>query len=106
MLTFERYHSDPFYLEVNGNPEHANVTATYIDNYSQIAIDFGKTNSGYIKVGTRFNAMDVYILSANNVPDIVRLQSGIVGRGMLKPRYVLGNHQACKLPHAPQNCTF
>ncbi|KAI5820272.1 alpha-1,4-glucan lyase [Pyronema omphalodes] len=89
------YHSDPFYLEVNGNPEHANVTATYIDNYSQIAIDFGKTNSGYIKVGTRFNAMDVYILSANNVPEIVRLQSGIVGRGMLKPRYVLGNHQAC-----------
>jgi hypothetical protein len=68
-----RYHSDPFFLQVNANPEHANVTATYIDNYSQIAVDFGKTNSGYIKLGTRFNAMDVYIISANNVPEIVRL---------------------------------
>ncbi|KAF8539040.1 alpha-1,4-glucan lyase [Trichophaea hybrida] len=89
------YHSDPFFLEVNANPEHANVTATYIDNYSQIAIDFGKTNSGYTKLGTRFNSMDVFIISANNVPEIVRLQSDLVGRGMLKPRYVLGNHQAC-----------
>ena len=60
-------------MEVNGNPEHANVTATFIDNYSQIALDFGKTNSTYIRLGTRFNAMDVYILSANSLSDILRL---------------------------------
>ncbi|KAA8895125.1 alpha-1,4-glucan lyase [Sphaerosporella brunnea] len=89
------YHSDPYFFEVNANPEHANVTATFIDNFSQIAIDFGKTNAGYIKLGTRFNAMDVYIMTADNARHIVRLQSGLVGRGMLKPRYVLGNHQAC-----------
>jgi hypothetical protein len=59
-------------MEVNSNPEHENVTAVYIDNYSQIAIDFGKSNSGYIKLGTRFNAMDVYVISSNNVPEIVR----------------------------------
>jgi hypothetical protein len=72
-----RYHSDPFYLEVNSNPEHSNVTAVYIDNYSQIAIDFGKTNSGHIKLGTRFNAMDVYVISSNNVPEIVRCVSAV-----------------------------
>ena len=60
-------------MEVNGSPEHANVTATFIDNYSQIALDFGKTNSTYIRLGTRFNAMDFYILSANSLSDILRL---------------------------------
>lgn len=89
------YHSDPFYMDVNSNPEHANITATYIDNYSQICLDFGKTNSGYIKIGTRYHSMDVYIISADNVPEIVRLYTGICGRPKLKPRYVLGNHQAC-----------
>jgi len=59
-------------MEVNSNPEHENVTAAYLDNYSQICLDFGKTNSGYIKIGTRFNAMDIYIVSANNVPECVR----------------------------------
>lgn len=67
-----RYHSDPFWLDLNSNPEHMNVTATFIDNYSQIAVDFGKTNAGYIKIGTRFGAMDLYIISADTVGDIVR----------------------------------
>jgi len=30
------------------------------------------TNSGYIKIGTRFGQMDMYIISADTVPDIVR----------------------------------
>lgn len=90
------YHSDPFYLDLNSNPEHANATATFIDNYSQIAVDFGKSNAGYIKLGVRFGGLDAYFFSANNVPDIVRLYTSIVGRPRLKPRYVLGNHQACK----------
>ncbi|RPA94936.1 hypothetical protein L873DRAFT_1699735 [Choiromyces venosus 120613-1] len=89
------YHSDPFYMDVNSNPEHANVTACFLDNYSQIAIDFGFTNSGFIKLGTKFNAMDVFVISANTVPEIVRLYTGILGRPQLKPKYVLGHHQAC-----------
>jgi alpha-glucosidase (family GH31 glycosyl hydrolase) len=89
------YHSDPFYFDVNSNPEHANVTATFLDNYSQISVDFGKTNSGYIKLGTRFGPMDCYLISANTVPEVVRLYTSIMGRPKLKPRYILGNHQAC-----------
>lgn len=57
---------------MNSNPEHANVTATFLDNYSQIAIDFGKSNAGFIKLGTRFGAIDCYMLSSNRVPDVVR----------------------------------
>lgn len=57
---------------MNSNPEHKNVTATFVDNYSQIAVDFGKTNSGYLKIGTRFNAMDVYLITADTVPEIVK----------------------------------
>lgn len=59
-------------MAVNTSPEHANVTATFIDNYSQICMDLGKSNSGYIKIGTRFNAMDVYIISGKDVPEVVR----------------------------------
>ena len=59
-------------MDVNSNPEHANITATFIDNYSQIAIDLGKTNSGFIKLGTRFGGTDVYVISADHVPEIVR----------------------------------
>ena len=60
-------------MEVNGNPEHSNVTAAFVDNYSQIALDLGKTDPNHIRLGTRFNAMDVYILSANSLTDILRL---------------------------------
>ena len=60
-------------MDVNSNPEHANVTASFLDNYSQIAVDFGFTNSGFIRLGTRFNAMDIYVISANTVPEVTRL---------------------------------
>lgn len=48
------YHSDPFFLDLESNPDHQNVTATFIDNYSQIAVDFGKSNTGLIKLGVRY----------------------------------------------------
>lgn len=68
----DRYHSDPFFLDVNSNPEHKNVTATFIDNYSQICVDFGKTNAGYIKLGIKFGCFDAIMLSGDTVRDIVR----------------------------------
>ncbi|KAI5839123.1 alpha-1,4-glucan lyase [Morchella snyderi] len=89
------YHSDPFWLDVNSSPAHMNVTATFVDNPSQISVDFGKNNAGFIKVGTKFGMMDFYIISGDTLRDIVRLYTTIIGRGELKPRYVLGNHQAC-----------
>lgn len=57
---------------MNSNPAYSNVTATFIDNYSQICIDFAKTNAGRIRLGTRFGGIDVYLMSADNIPEIVR----------------------------------
>lgn len=88
-----RYHSDPYWLDVNSNPEHKNVTATFVDNYSQIAVDFGKTNSGYLKIGTRFNAMDVYLITADTVPEIVKYVFTI--------SFVLV-HGSSTVPHTPR----
>jgi hypothetical protein len=67
-----RYHSDPYFLDVNSNPSYQNVTATFIDNYSQVCIDFAKTNAGRIKLATRFGGMDVYLMSAKDIPEVVK----------------------------------
>lgn len=76
---------------MNSNPEHANVTATFIDNYSQIAVDFGKSNAGYIKLGTRFGAVDCYMLSANTVPEVVRYVPGLLSDNPSHPIDVLNS---------------
>ncbi|KAH0607116.1 uncharacterized protein H6S33_003104 [Morchella sextelata] len=89
------YHSDPYFLDVNSNPSYQNVTATFIDNYSQVCIDFAKTNAGRIKLATRFGGMDVYLMSAKDIPEVVKLYTSILGRPRLKPKYVLGHHQGC-----------
>ncbi|KAI8226952.1 hypothetical protein K4K55_008238 [Colletotrichum sp. SAR 10_96] len=89
------YHSTPFYLEMNGTPEHRNVTGLMVDNYSQVAIDLGKNNSNTIGVGTRFGTFDAYIMTANDVPRMIWQYTSIVGRPKLKPRFILGHHQGC-----------
>ena len=75
-------------MDVNSNPEHANITATFIDNYSQIAIDLGKTNSGFIKLGTRFGGIDIYAICADDMPEIVR---------QVPPTWTVGLHSRLTL---------
>ena len=65
------YHSTPFFLEMNGNPEFRNVTGLMVDNYSQVAIDLGKNNSSTIGVATRFGTFDTYIMTDDNVPRMI-----------------------------------
>ncbi|KAF2151548.1 glycoside hydrolase family 31 protein [Myriangium duriaei CBS 260.36] len=91
------YHSSPFYLEMNNTPGFANVTGFMVDNYSQVAIDLGKTNANRIAIGTRFGTFDAYILTADLVPNMIWYQqyTSIVGRPKLKPRFILGHHQGC-----------
>ncbi|KAL7276242.1 hypothetical protein RUND412_000778 [Rhizina undulata] len=89
------YHSDPFWLEVNGLPDYKSQVATFVDNYSQICVDFSEHNSGTIRVGTRYGAFQYYVMAGDDVRDIIRLYTSLVGRSMLKPRYVLGHHQGC-----------
>lgn len=87
------YHSQPFFLELNGTPGFQNVTATLVDNYSQVCVDLGLSDPGRIALGVRFGILDTYILSADQVPELIWLFTSIVGRPRLKPRFVLGHHQ-------------
>ncbi|KAL3421005.1 hypothetical protein PVAG01_07450 [Phlyctema vagabunda] len=89
------YHSTPFYLEMNRSPGFRNVTGLMVDNYSQVALDLGKTNAGTIAIGTRFGTLDAYVMTANDVPKLIWQYTSMVGRPKLKPRFVLGHHQGC-----------
>ncbi len=89
------YHSQPFFLELNGTPGYQNVTATLIDNYSQVFVDLGQSDSARIGLGVRFGILDAYILSADKIPELIWLFTSIVGRPKLKPRFILGHHQGC-----------
>ncbi|KAF4781156.1 hypothetical protein HER10_EVM0008029 [Colletotrichum scovillei] len=89
------YHSSPFFLEMNGTPNHRNVTGLMVDNYSQVAIDLGMNESNTIGIATRFGTFDAYIMTADNVPKMIWQYTSIVGRPKLKPRFILGHHQGC-----------
>lgn len=89
------YHSEPFWIELNTHQHTKSKVATFIDNLSQICIDFGATNGGRISTATRFGAMQYYVIAADDIPDVIRLYTSIIGRPNLKPRYVLGFHQSC-----------
>ena len=90
------YHSEPFWVEVDTHQDLRSKVATFVDNYSQISIDFGKQNNGEIRVGTKFGSLQYFVMAGNDMPDIITLYTSIIGRNRLKPRYVLGHHQGCE----------
>ncbi|KAG0639095.1 glycosyl hydrolases family 31-domain-containing protein [Tuber brumale] len=89
------YHSEPFWLELNGLPNYKSKVATFVDNYSQICVDFCVNHGGEINVGTRFGPLQYFVFAGDSVVEIIHLYSSIIGRARLKPRYVLGHHQGC-----------
>jgi alpha-glucosidase (family GH31 glycosyl hydrolase) len=89
------YHSEPFWMELNTHQNMRSKTATFIDNYSQICIDFAKTNGGKIRTGTRFGALHYYVIAGDDIPEIIQYYTSMIGRPKLKPRYILGHHQGC-----------
>lgn len=90
------YHSEPFWIELNTHQSMQSKVATFIDNYSQICIDFGKSNSRKIRTGTRFGSLQYFVIAGDDVPDVIHLYTSMIGRPHLKPRYILGHHQGCK----------
>ena len=87
------YHSQPFFMELNATPGYNSVTATLVDNYSQVFIDLGQSDSSRVGLGVRFGILDTYVMCADKVPELIWLFTAIVGRPRLKPRFVLGHHQ-------------
>ncbi len=87
------YHSEPFWVETNRNPGYQSQVATFVDNYSQICIDLGKTAENELRIATRFDPADYYVIAAEDLSQIVQHYTAIVGRSWLKPRYALGYGQ-------------
>lgn len=89
------YHSDPYFIEVNGLPSFQSSVGTFIDNYSHVCVDLGITDWSLLRVGTRFNAFQALFFAGDNVQHLIQSFTSIVGRPRLKPRFVLGYHQGC-----------
>jgi alpha-glucosidase len=89
------YHADPFFVELNGVPDHDSVYGLYVDNPAQVFMDLGYTNSTRYLLGTRFGSLDYYVYLGHETADVIGRHSSLVGRSRLKPRYSLGYHQGC-----------
>ncbi|CAF3441856.1 hypothetical protein SNK03_007732 [Fusarium graminearum] len=89
------YHSEPFWIEVDSHPGYRSQVSTFIDNYSHICVDVGVKDTGVIRVATRFNSFRAIMVAADSMQDLISSYTSIVGKPRLKPRYVLGYHQAC-----------
>jgi alpha-glucosidase len=89
------YHSDPFFVEFNGNPEADSLYGVFVDNPAQVFVDVGFDNSQRYLMGTRFGDLDYYFIAGNTATDVLQDLTKLRGRSRLKPRYALGYHQGC-----------
>ncbi|EKG21729.1 Glycoside hydrolase family 31 [Macrophomina phaseolina MS6] len=89
------YHSEPFWIEINRHPSYMSQVATFIDNFSQVCLDVGKTDRSSFRIATRFNSFQAIFMAGNTIAEIIRLYTSLIGKPRLMPRYVLGNHQGC-----------
>lgn len=89
------YHSDPLFVEFNGNPEADNLYGLYIDNPAQTFVDIGFDNSQRYLLGTRFRDLDYYVIAGSDAACVLKDFTKLVGRSRLKPRHALGYQQGC-----------
>lgn len=89
------YHSDPFFMEFNGNPFNDSVYGVFLDNPAQCYVDIGYDNSARYVLGTRFGDLDFYFIAGANAAEVLQGFTQLIGRSRLKPRYALGYHQGC-----------
>jgi alpha-glucosidase len=89
------YHSDPFFVELNVDPDADCVLGTFVDNPAQIFIDIGYLNSSRYMIGTRFGDLDTYLIAGCDAASVLQDFVRLVGHSRLKPRYALGYHQGC-----------
>lgn len=89
------YHSDPFFMEVNGTADKENSYAVFIDNPSETVLDMGYYYSNIYRFGIRYGTMDFYVIAGKTCSDAIKSFSNIIGNARLIPRYALGYHQGC-----------
>jgi len=89
------YHSNPFFMEVNGSVEQNNAYGIFIDNASEVLLDMGYFKSTNYRFGIRYGELDFYTILGDTCGDIIKSFSNIVGTARLIPRFALGYHQGC-----------
>lgn len=89
------YHSEPFWIEVNRHPGYMSQLATFVDNFSHVCLDIGKTEDSLLQIATRFNSFQGIFMAGNDMAEVIRLYTSLIGKPRLMPRYVLGYHQGC-----------
>lgn len=89
------YHSDPFFMEVNGQPELDSVYGIYIDNPSEVVLDMGYYRSDSYRFGIRYGVLDCYFFTGRNCGDVIERFCDLCGNPRIIPRYALGYHQGC-----------
>jgi alpha-glucosidase len=89
------YHSDPFFIELNGVPGADSVYGIFLDNLGQTFIDLGVLDSGRCLLGIRFGDLDYHVFLGGHAAEVLERFTAVVGRSRLKPRYALGYHQGC-----------
>ena len=89
------YHSDPFFMEVNGLQGEDSCYGVFIDNASETLLDMGYYRSNEYRIGIRYGDLDFYVMAGANCADVIKTFSNIIGTARLIPRYALGYHQGC-----------
>ncbi|KAK7966875.1 glycoside hydrolase family 31 protein [Apiospora aurea] len=89
------YHSEPYWIQVNAQPGYMSQVATFIDNYSHVLVDLGKTASDRLSIATRFNSFQGIFIAGDDIGQVIQLYTSIIGKPWLRPRYILGHHQGC-----------
>jgi alpha-glucosidase (family GH31 glycosyl hydrolase) len=87
------YHSEPFWLEANALPGYMSKVGTFVDNYSHVALDIGKTSPDELRIATRFGESCIYVMAGTALSEVIGMYKSLVGRPWLKPRYALGYGQ-------------
>lgn len=89
------YHSDPFFMEVNGEPGRDFVYGLFVDNPSEVVLDMGYYRSDSYRFGIRYGVLDCYFFSGHNCGDVIEDFCALSGTPRMIPRYALGYHQGC-----------
>lgn len=85
------YKSIPFYIAWDGNGP---AYGLFLDNSFRTSFDFGHRNDGTIAIGADDGPIDYYIVTGNNLRDIVRGYTQLTGKAPMPPRWALGYQQS------------
>jgi alpha-glucosidase len=87
---------DPLYISVpffvNFNAER--VYGIYFDNSHRSHFDMGNTVGDEYTVSAEGGMLDYYLITGDNIQDIVRGYTEITGRSPMPPAWALGHHQS------------